>query len=184
MVSCSSITQLLHALPDNKEAVSEQIAPLVYKELHRLAQNYMRRENSGHTLQATSLVNEAFVNLVEKDLDWQSRAHFYAIGARQMRRILVDHARKKFAQKRGGEHVFTTFSDTCTVGDENKEEELIIVNDLLNKLSQRDKSMGDIFELRYFGGLTIKEIALLKGTSPSTVEREIRFAKAWISKQL
>jgi RNA polymerase sigma factor (TIGR02999 family) len=179
-----SITQLLNDLPNNKTMASARIAPMVFSELHRLAQSYMSREQSGHTLQATGLVNEAFVNLIEKDLDWNNRAHFYAIAAQQMRRILVDHARKKASQKRGAEYIFKTFSDTCTIGDDSKAEELIIVDDLLSKLSQQDEATGTVFELRYFGGLTVKEISLMRGTSESTIEREIRFAKAWIGKHL
>lgn len=182
MTQSTSITQLLNDLPNNRNHASERIAPIVFTELHRLAQSYMSREQSGHTLQATCLVNEAFVNLVEKNVDWNNRGHFYAIAAQQMRRILVDHARKKSAQKRGGEHIFKTLSETCMIGDDSNTEELIIVDDLLNKLAQQDEATSIVFELRYFGGLTVKEISLMRGTSMSTIEREIRFAKAWIGK--
>lgn len=184
MSEVMNVTQLLEKLSENKHAVGEAIAPLVYQELHRLAKNYMQAERTGHTLQATCLVNEAFINLVEKEIDWENREHFYAIAAKQMRRILIDHARNKAALKRGDNPFLATYTESIIGQSDCHQEEIIIIDELLEQLALKDPENADIFELKYFAGLTLNEIAELKGFSLSKVEREIRFAKAWLSKKM
>ncbi|GAB5379379.1 MAG: sigma-70 family RNA polymerase sigma factor [Aliiglaciecola sp.] len=184
MPNTADVTQLLNHIGDDKNAVSKAIAPIVFSELHRLAKRYMQNEKAGHTLQATCLVNEAFINLVDKDVSWQNRDHFFAIAAKQMRRILVDHARQKMTQKRGDNAVSSTYTESLFAQNVDPSEELVLIDQLLDRLAKKDQQNAEIFELKYFAGLTLSEIALLKGLSLSTVEREMRFSKAWLAKQL
>lgn len=158
--------------------------PMVFTELHRLAKRYMSSERDGHTLQATCLVNEAFANLIEHQVKWQNQGHFYVIAARQMRRILVDHARAKGATKRGADQFISTFVDSLVPSNQSPIDEIIQLDQLLSQLNEKDKDSSEIFELKYFAGLSLPEIAELRGVSLATIEREMRFAKAWLTKKL
>jgi RNA polymerase sigma factor (TIGR02999 family) len=163
----------------NKEAASKLI-PLVYDELRRLAGSYMRRERSDHTLQATALVHEAYLKLVEqRSVDWQSRAHFFGIAAQVMRRILVDHARKHLREKRGGAERAVPIDEALVFAPEQSLD-LMKLDQALERLTKLDPRQGKIVELRFFGGLTVEQTAELLGISPKTVKRDWSIAKAWL----
>jgi RNA polymerase sigma factor (TIGR02999 family) len=154
--------------------------PLIYDELRRLAASYMRRERADHTLQATALVHEAYLKLVEqRSVDWQSRAHFFGVAAQLMRRILVDHARGHSRQKRGGEQQKVSL-DEAFVFSERQADEIVAVDDSLNVLARIDPRQARVVELRFFGGLSVEEAADVLGISPKTVKREWSVAKAWL----
>jgi RNA polymerase sigma factor (TIGR02999 family) len=185
MQTPEGITQLLIDWSKGDRAAFDRLMPLVYAELRRLATNYLRRERTGHTLQPTALVNEAYLKLVgQKNAKWQNRAHFFAISAQLMRRILVDHARRRQAEKRGG-------SDQQRLSITSAEDlvaqpavDLLALNEALDKLSQMDAQQGRIVELKFFGGLSIDDTAEVLGISHSTVEREWKSARAWLRRQL
>lgn len=163
---------------------SEQLFSIVYSELRKLAANYMRRERAGHTLQATALVHEAYMQLVDQTrVNWQSRAHFFGVAAQLMRRILVDYARSAHAAKRGGEASKLSLEEAIGLTD-SKEVAFDEIDEALSRLAALDETQSRIVELRFFGGLTVEEAAEVLGISPSTVEREWRMAKAWLHKQL
>jgi RNA polymerase sigma-70 factor (ECF subfamily) len=163
----------------NKEAASELI-PIVYDELRRLAGSYMRRERGDHTLQATALVHEAYLKLVEQRVvDWQSRAHFFGIAAQVMRRILVDHARGHLREKRGSGQRAVPLDEALVFATEQSLE-LIKLDEALERLTKLDPRQGKIVELRFFGGLTVEQTANLLGISPKTVKRDWSMAKAWL----
>jgi len=144
----------------------------------------MRGENAGHTLQATALVNEAFIKLVDADIDWQNRAHFMALSARAMRQILVDHARANRSDKRGGSAIAVTLHET-RLGDQGQTDpDILALEDALEQLVQIDSRKAQAIELSFYGGLTYNEIAEALAISPATVDRELRFAKAWLYSQL
>jgi RNA polymerase sigma factor (TIGR02999 family) len=152
----------------------------VYDELRRLAASYMRRERADHTLQATALVHEAFLKLVEqRAVNWQSRAHFFGVAAQLMRRILIDHARGHLRQKRGGEHKKVSL-DEAFIFSEQQSAELLAVDESLTRLSKLDQRQGRVVELRFFGGLSVGEAAEVLGISPKTVKRDWSIAKAWL----
>ncbi len=177
------VTELLTNLKNSREA-ENQLLPLVYDELRRLAAAYMRRENAGHTLQATALVHEAYLQLVDQTrVTWQNRAHFFGVAARLMRRILVDHARARNAAKRGGGGQKLTLQEAIGLLD-TRDVELEALDDALSDLSRLDDQQSRIVELRFFGGLTVDETAEVLGVSASTVEREWRTARAWLHSQL
>ena len=178
------VTQLLVSLSKgNQEAVSKLI-PLVYEELRRLARHYMRRERSDHTLQTTALVHEAYLRLVEqRETNWQNRAHFFAIAAQLMRRILLDHARACRTDKRGGEHERLPLEETL-VFSPKKSEELIALDEALNRLSELSPRQSQIIELRFFGGLTVEETAEVLGIAPKTVKRDWSVARAWLHREV
>jgi RNA polymerase sigma-70 factor, ECF subfamily len=179
------ITELLRELSAGRREVAEQLVPLVYRELHHLARLYMARERRDHTLQPTALVHEAYLRLINKhDLSWQDRQHFYAVAAREMRRVLVDLARLRVAQKRGGRDVQHVNLDDALVYSEENLGELLILNDALERLAGVDPRLREIVDLRFFGGLTIDEVASTLGLSARTVTREWNFAKAWLHAQL
>jgi RNA polymerase sigma factor (TIGR02999 family) len=158
--------------------------PLVYSELRRLASAYMRRERKPHTLQATALVNEAYMRLVDQDrVDWKGRAHFFGIAAQSMRRILLDHARKRGAEKRGSGEVGLSFDDSIQVTDE-RPVSLEALDDALKSLEALDRRQHGIVELKYFAGLSIEEIAEVLKISPATVKREWATAKLWLAREL
>ena len=162
----------------------DELMPLVYDELHRLAHRYMNRERPGHTLQTSALVNEAFIRLIDqKDVDWQNRTQFFALAAQMMRRILVDHARSRQYQKRGGDPRRVSFDETMMVSHE-RVDEVIALDDALKNLAQFDQRKSQIVELRFFGGLSIEETAELLKVSPGTVMRDWTLAKAWLRKQI
>jgi RNA polymerase sigma factor (TIGR02999 family) len=178
------VTQLLTAWSDGDQTAREQLMPLVYEELHRLAHRYMKRESPGHTLQTSALVNEAFVRLVDqKNVRWQNRAHFFGIAAQLMRRILVDHARGRQTAKRGGGLNPVSFDDGLYVSDE-RSAEVVAVHEALEQLSKFDSRKGQIVELRFFGGMSIDETAEVLGVSPGTVMRDWTLAKAWLHREM
>lgn len=177
--SPQNVTQLLNAWRDGDDEALEKLIPLVYEELHRLAARYMRRERPGHTLQTTALVNEAYCRLIDQKEAWQNRAHFYGIAAQLMRRILVDHARSRLREKRGGAAQKISLDDTALVA-ESQSSQLLLLDDALKRLAELDPKKSRIVELKFFGGLTIDEMAELEELSKRTVEREWRKAKAWL----
>jgi RNA polymerase sigma-70 factor, ECF subfamily len=165
-------------------AALDELLPLVNSELRRLARRYLRRENPGHTLQPTALVNEAYLRLVDQQhVHWQNRAHFFGIAAQLMRRILIDHARKAQYQKRGGGALQVSFDDALAI-TEAKAAEFLAVDEALEKLTGMDARKGRIVELRFFGGLSLEETAAVLGISSPTVQREWRAAKAWLHRFL
>lgn len=154
--------------------------PLVNRELHRLAHRYIRRERPGHTLQTTALVNEAYLRLVDqRNVHWKNRAHFYALSAQLMRRILVDHARKRKYAKRGGETHKISLDEAMTVSKE-RTRDLVALDDALTKLAAIDPRKSKLVELRFFGGLSVEETAEVLSVSIITVKREWKLAKAWL----
>lgn len=178
------ITELLIAWSNGDKAAVDQLMPLVYQELRRLAANYLRRERSDHTLQATELVHEAYVRLIDQqNMTWKNRAQFFGFAAQIMRHILVDHARQHLAEKRGGDRQKLAIDEVLNVVQE-KAVDLIALNDALMSLEAVDPQQSRIVELRYFGGLTIEETAEVLGLSPSAVFREWNFAKVWLQRQL
>jgi len=182
-LSDSSITQLLHDWVKGDEKSLEALTPLVYDQLHQIAARIFRGERSGHTLQATALVHEAFSRLVKVDVDWQDRSHFFALAARMMRRILVDHANVKGAAKRGGDDADLPLDDVIVVSPEAGEA-ILDLHEALNDLAEHDARKAEILELHYFGGLTYDEMGEVLGLSSSTLDRDIRFAKAWLRARL
>jgi len=179
-----SITQLLVAWSDGDQSALDQLVPLVHAELRRLARSYMRRERQGHTLQTTALVNEAYLRLVEqKQVRWQNRAHFMAIAAQLMRRILVDYARRRQYQKRGAGALQVTLSQAESIAKEDSPD-LVALDEALVSLAEIDPQRSRVVELRFFGGLSIEETAEVLKISPTTVERYWTFAKAWLRKSV
>jgi len=178
------VTRLLRAWGAGDESALEQLMPLVYEELRRLAHRYMAGEQPGQTLQTTALVHEVYLRLVDvKKVDWQDRAHFYALCARLMRRILVDFARSRTYQKRGGTATHVQLDEALTVSAVVGWE-LLAVDDALQRLSAVDARKSQVVELRFFGGLTVEETAIALKVSPETVMRDWRLAKAWLIREL
>jgi len=183
-VSTSEVTRLLQAWRTGDDGALEQLMPLVYDELHRLARRYMAAERSGHTLQTTALVHEVYLRLVDaKSVDWQNRAHFYAICARLMRRILVDFARSRNYQKREGNFAHIQLEEAATVSAVVSSE-LLDVDQALKQLAAVDTRKSEIVEMRFFGGLTVEEIAAALEVSSETVMRDWKLAKAWLLREL
>ena len=178
------VTQLLRAWGDGVEGALEQLAPLVENELHRLAHKYMSRERPGQTLQTTALVNEVYIRLIDiQQVSWQNRAHFFAISARMMRRILTDFARSRLYQKRGGDAVQVSWDEALAVSPE-KDVDLVALDDALVELAALDPRKSQVVELRFFGGLSIEETAEVLKVSQQTVMRDWKFAKAWLMRAL
>jgi RNA polymerase sigma factor (TIGR02999 family) len=174
------ITEMLSEISAGDRTAPDRLLPLVYDELRRLAHAYMKNERADHTLQATALVHEAYIQLVDwKNVSWQNRAHFFAAAARMMRKVLVDHAREKNALKRGG-GATTIAIDEAVSFPNSSQVDLLLLDDALNELESFDPSQARIVELRFFGGLTIEETALAMAVSDSTVKREWQIAKAWL----
>jgi RNA polymerase sigma-70 factor (ECF subfamily) len=178
------VTELLLAWSNGDRQALDKLIPMVYDELHRMAKRCLHRERADHTLQATALVNEAYLRLIDQNkVTWQNRAHFFAIAAQIMRRILVDYARGHRATKRGGSLQKLSLDEAIALpGQEDIDLEL--VDDALNKLAELDPRQSQIVELRFFGGLSIEETAQVLGISPATVKREWGMAKAWLYRQL
>jgi RNA polymerase sigma-70 factor, ECF subfamily len=177
------ITHLLVAWSDGDRSALEQLMPVIYSELKRLARRHLAGER-GHTLQATALVHEAYLKLVDqRSVAWQSRAHFYAIAARLMRRIVLKRARTRHASKRGGGAALLNIHDIDVRADDQSID-LILLDDALTRLATVDPRQGEIVELRFFGGLSIEEIAEALAISAGTVKREWRTAKAWLYKEV
>jgi RNA polymerase sigma factor (TIGR02999 family) len=161
----------------------EEVMPQIYDSLHKIAQRYMRRENPGHTLQPTAIVNEAYIKLINANVDWQNRAHFFAIAARLMRRILVDHAKAKHRDKRGGSTPMICIDDV-SVKQPEQAVDLVELDLALKRLAELDERKSKIVELHYFGGLKYDETAAVLQISAATVDRELRLAKAWLHKAM
>ena len=180
----SEITGLLVDWSNGDQTALEKLLPLVEQELRRLAHSYMRRENRDHTLQTTALVNEAYLKLIDqKKTRWQNRAHFFGIAAQIMRRILLNYARDQHREKRGGKAVQVSLSEASVVCLE-KPEELIALDEALERLAAVDERKSRVVELRYFGGLEIDEIAEVLKVSPITVMRDWKFARAWLFREM
>lgn len=179
MAANRAVTELLGEWRSGNEKALEALAPLIYDELRRLAHHYMRAERAGHTLQATGLVNEAFVRLIDADVDWQDRAHFYAVAARTMRRVLIDHAKARRSDKRGAGAVAVTLHEADVPGG-TAPDDLLAVDEALSRLAAVDVRKSDVLVLHYFGGLTYDEIAQALGISAATVHRDLRLGKAWL----
>jgi len=184
-----AVTRLLSAWRAGDANALQELTPLVYEELRLLAHRYMRRERKSHTLQATAVVHEAFVRMVDMDVAWQDRNHFYAVAANMMRRILVDHAKSKQRVKRGGSAQIssldtTDFSTTTAVMAGNVSYDVLDIDEALQQLDKVDHRLAHTIELHYFGGLTCPEIAAALNLSEATVHRDLRLAKAWMLKEL
>jgi RNA polymerase sigma-70 factor (ECF subfamily) len=178
------VTKLLLAWSEGQDTALHKLIPLVHQELRRLARRYMFGERPGHTLQTTALVNEAYLRLVNsRQVNWQNRAHFFAISAQLMRRILVDSARARRYQKRGGAIPKVTL-DEAVIGAQEKSQDLIALDDALKALSAIDPRKARVVELRFFGGLEVKETAEVLKVSPDTVLRDWRLAKAWLKREM
>jgi RNA polymerase sigma-70 factor (ECF subfamily) len=177
------VTQLLVKVSEGDQAALNELLPLVYGELRRLADRYLRRERSDHTLQATALVNEAYLRLVDQNVPWQNRAHFFGVAAEMMRRILVDHAREHKAQKRGSGGVKLSLDEAINMSDE-RATDLIALDEALNALAEFDPQKSRIVELRFFAGLSIEETAKVLGVGTATVIRQWRMAKAWLYREV
>lgn len=179
-----NVTQLLVDWGDGNQHALEQLLPLIYNELRHLAHNFLYRERSGHTLQTTALVHEAYLKLIDqRDARWQNRAHFFAIAAQAMRRILIDSARKHAADKRGGPQEKVSLDEAPDISVE-PQMEFLALDQALNELAEIDLVQSKIVELRYFGGLTIEETAEVMKSSPATIKREWAMARAWLYQRL
>lgn len=184
MSSDADITALLVDWSNGDRSALEKLLPLVERELHRLAHSYMRREDPDHTLQTTALINETYLRLVDqRKVQWQNRAHFFGIAAQIMRRILLNYARDQNRLKRGGRAIHVSLSKADVMPAE-KDRELICLNDALNRLGELDERKARVVELRYFGGLSVDEVAEVLGVAPITVMRDWQFAKAWLAREL
>jgi len=186
----AEITRLLKAWGRGDAAALDRLTPLVYEELRRLARNYMKKEQRGHSLQATALVNEAFIRLVDaRAIDWQDRAHFFAVSARMMRRVLVDAARARASAKRGGlaervDHSTAVDLDRFPASPADVSAQLCALDDALNTLAAMDPRRAQVVELRYFGGLSVEETGHVLQISPQTVMRDWKLARAWLAREL
>ena len=178
------VTDLLLAWGQGDESALDRLVPLVNGELHRLARRYMRGERSAHTLQTTALVNEVYLRMVDLSrVQWRDRTHFFAMSARLMRRILVDHARRRRLLKRGGGVRFVAFDET-TVSVSEPGADLVALDDALEALASVSARKSQVVELRYFGGLSVEEAAETLGVSPQTVMRDWRLAKVWLLREI
>ena len=183
MAQPDNLTSILQAASAGDAAAQGQLLPKVYDELHRLAASYMRRERQGHTLQATALVNEAYLRLVGADLNPRDRQHFFAAAAQMMRRVLVDHARGRNREKRGGDQLQVTYGESL-FQDPQSQTDVLELDDALAKLAAFDERSAQALELMYFGGLTYEEVAAVLGTSKTTVFDDMKVAKAWLAQQM
>lgn len=178
------ITQLLIDWSKGSELALEQLIPLVYDELRQMAKRYMRRQPSGHTFQTTELIHEAYLKLAKSEnYNWQNRAHFFGIAAQAMRHILVDYARSKQSQKRGGFQQKVTLDETAVISSK-RSDEMILLDEALQRLMKLDERKSKVVELKYFGGLTNEEVAEFLKISPETVKRDWRFARTWLLREL
>ena len=180
----ADVTGLLVAWGQGDDTALERLIPLVHHELHQIARRCMAGEDVGHSLQATALVNEAYLRLIDaKAMTWNGRSHFFALSARVMRRILVDHARARRSAKRGGLAARVTFDESLVVSREPGHE-LVLLDDALDALSKFDERKSRVIELRFFGGLSVDETASVLNVSPDTVMRDWRLAKAWLEQEM
>ena len=184
LASTHQITQLLFRWREGDQQALDDLLPLVYNELHRLAGYYMRGERPSHTLQTSALVNEAYLRLAgAEDIQWQNRAHFFAIAAQVMRRILVDHARRRDKQKRGGAVQKVELGEAMLVS-EQRAAEVVALDDALKSLAEIDPRKSQLVDLRFFGGMSIEETAEVLQVSPGTVMRDWTLAKAWLLREI
>ena len=182
--SSQNVTQLLLDWRNGDSGALDRLMPLVYEELRRMANFYMRNERQGHTLQTSALVNEAYLRLVDhENIEWQNRAHFFGVAAQAMRRILVDHARTRNYQKRGGEALHVSLDEAATLAEEQAAE-LIALDEALQELARMDPRKCRVVELRYFGGLSVEETAEALGVSVTTVARDWNMAKGWLLREM
>jgi RNA polymerase sigma factor (TIGR02999 family) len=180
----SDISKLLRAWSDGDQSALDRLTPIVYDELRRLARRYMRRERPGHSLQTTALVNEAYMRLLDyKRMEWQDRAHFFAISAQLMRRILVEHARRHNL-KRGGGALHVSLEEAVVVVGDGRGADLVALDDAMNALARFDPRKVQVVEMRFFGGLSVEETAEVLKVSPVTVMRDWSTAKAWLYREL
>lgn len=180
----SEVTQLLIKAREGKQEAYDKLFPLVYEELKRIARIQLNREYGNHTLSKTELVHEVYLKLVDQTrIDWEDRTHFFAIAARSMRQILVDHARKKKAQKRGGDQTHITLEED-EINIREHAEQIVALDELLDQLSELDERMANTVELRFFGGMSIEETAGLLDVSTSTVDRDWQKARGWLYQRL
>jgi len=182
MTSASEVTTLLKDWRSGDAGALDQLTPLIYDDLRRIASRHLRSERSGHTLQATALVNEAFARISEADLSFQDRAHFFAVAARMMRRILTDYGRARNSQKRGGGIAPITLQDDRVGAAANSD--IVDLDEALEKLAALDERKSDILVLHFFGGMTYDETAEALKISAATVDRDLRLAKAWLANEL
>jgi len=181
----SEITQMLREWSDGKAEALDKLLPLVYTELHRQAARFLRKERPGHTLQTTALINEAYLKLIDRrDINWESRTHFFAVAAQSMRRILVDYARAKHREKRGGDNIKLSLEEATPVAVKEKGVDLIALDEALNKLNLLDEQQARVVELRYFSGLSLEETAEALHISRATVARDWEAARAWLHREL
>lgn len=183
--TAEAITELLRSWSEGNRESVDALVPLVYDELKRQARRYLRRERAGHTLQTTALVNEAYLKLIDqRNVNWQNRAHFFGIAAQMMRRILVDHARERNRQKRGGAAENLPLEEAFTIATKERDLDLLALDEALNQLAEMDELQVKIVELRYFSGLSIEETAEVVGVSATTVKQNWNMAKAWLHHRL
>ena len=184
MPADKDITQLLHQLSDGNANAVDALMPLVYEELHAMADRQMRRERANHTINSTALVHEAYLKLVDQNrVNWQNRAHFFAIAAQAMRRILINYAQSRLAQKRGGGQVLATFNEEEVIR-ESRAGEIVALDEALTRLAVLSERQSKVVEFRFFAGLTQEEIAEVLGVSVPTVRRDWRLARAWLAREL
>ncbi len=182
-IADGEVTQLLKAMHAGDESAAERLLPLVYGELHRLAQAYMRRERPDHTLQATALINEAYLRLAGEDIDWTSRAHFVGLAAHVMRQVLVDYARAHAAERRAGHLHRVEMQDDLAISPERLDE-AVALDEALTRLATENPRQARTVELRYFGGLSVEQIARILDVSPRSVKRDWSLARIWLSRQM
>jgi RNA polymerase sigma factor (TIGR02999 family) len=182
--SANDITAMLRAWGNGDHAALERLTPLVYRELHRIAHNHMSRENEGHTLQTTALINEAYLRLVDfQRMRWQDRTHFFAVSAQLMRRILIDFARSRISEKRGGTAIMLSLDESAPVSSAPSSD-LVALDSALRALASVDERKSKVVELRFFGGLTTEETAEVLRVSEQTVLRDWKFAKVWLLREM
>jgi RNA polymerase sigma-70 factor, ECF subfamily len=181
----NQVTQLLLDWSRGNRAALDELMPMVYQELRKLASGYLRSERPDHTLQPTALIHEAYLRMIGHDMpEWQSRAHFFGIAARLMRQILVEHARTRHAAKRGGDQQKISLDDAPQVFAQSDAAELLALDHALTKLASFDERRARILEMRAFGGMSVEETAQALGVSDTTIKREMRLAQAWIRREL
>jgi RNA polymerase sigma-70 factor (ECF subfamily) len=179
----TEVSTLLHAWSGGDQSALDRLTPIVYEELRRLARRYLKREHTGHSLQTTALVNEAYMRLVDyKRMQWQDRAHFFAVSSQVMRRILVEHARRHNL-KRGGDVQHLSLEEAALVGDD-RAADLVALDDAMNSLARQDPRKVQVVEMRFFGGLSVEETAEVLKVSPVTVMRDWSTARAWLYREL
>ncbi|MDX2436487.1 MAG: sigma-70 family RNA polymerase sigma factor [Acidobacteriota bacterium] len=183
MTTKTDITRLLHRWRDGDSEALDELTPVLYDELRRIASGQLARERRNHTLQSTEIVNEAFVRLIGTDVPWQDRAHFLAVAARTMRRLLVDHARTRGREKRGGDLARVTLQP-YDASAEPVSEEMLTLDHALSALAEQDERAASVVELHHFGGLTYDEVGEALGVSAATVKRDLRVARAWLRREM